>query len=127
MARAFDVEEDVFFADLPMTGLLRGVSHTRITSADLPRFPWVRRDLSLVVPAGVTYAQMESVVRQTGGKLLKEVNLFDVYTDESAGTTSYALSLTLQDADKTLNEKAIDKTVHRVREQLSQQLGVTLR
>ena len=127
VARAFDVEEDVFFADLPMTGLLRGVSHTRITSADLPRFPWVRRDLSLVVPAGVTYAQMESVVRQTGGKLLKEVNLFDVYTDESAGTTSYALSLTLQDADKTLNEKAIDKTVHRVREQLSQQLGVTLR
>ena len=87
----------------------------------------MRRDLSLVVPAGVTYAQMESVVRQTGGKLLKEVNLFDVYRDESAGTISYALSLTLQDADKTLNEKAIDKTVHRVREQLSQQLGVTLR
>ena len=55
------------------------------------------------------------------------MNLFDVYTDESVGTTSYALSLKLQDEDKTLNEKAIDKTVHRVREQLSQQLGVTLR
>lgn len=127
VARAFDVEEPVFFADLPMYGLLRGVARTRITAADLPRFPWVRRDLSLVVPNGVTYAQMEAVVRQTGGKLLKEVNLFDVYTDEATGTTSYALSLTLQDADKTLNEKAIDKTVHRVREQLAQQLGVTLR
>ena len=87
----------------------------------------MRRDLSLVVPNGVTYAQMEAVVRQTGGKLLKEVNLFDVYTDEATNTTSYALSLTLQDADKTLNDKAIDKTVHRVREQLAQQLGVTLR
>ena len=127
VAKIFDVDEAVFYADLPMAGLLRGVDRTRVTSADLPRFPWVRRDLSLVVPAGVTYAQMESVVRQTGGKLLKEVNLFDVYTDESVGTTSYALSLKLQDEDKTLNEKAIDKTVHRVREQLSQQLGVTLR
>ena len=69
---------------------------------------------------------MENVVRQTGGKLLKDVNLFDVYVDDS-GITSYALSLKLQDENKTLNEKAIDKTVHRVREQLSQQLGVTLR
>ena len=127
VARTFGVEEAVFFADLSVPELLNGVARTRVTSSDLPRFPWVRRDLSLVVPSGITYAQMEEVVRQTGGKLLKEVNLFDVYTDETAGTTSYALSLKLQDENKTLNEKAIDKTVHRVREQLSQQLGVTLR
>ena len=76
---------------------------------------------------GTTYADIEKIVRQTGGKLLKEVNLFDVYHDEKADILSYAISMRLQDADKTLGEKAIDKTVHRVREQLAQRLGVTLR
>jgi len=55
------------------------------------------------------------------------VNLFDVYTDESAGTTSYAIAIQLQDAEKTLQDKAIDKTIQRVRDQLSQRLGVTMR
>ena len=58
--------------------------------------------------------------------MLRDVNLFDVYTDD-AGVTSYALSMTLQDAEKTLQEKAIDKTVQRVKDQLAQRLGVTLR
>lgn len=126
LARRFDIESDVFYAELPVAGMLRAVSRTRIQSAELARFPWVRRDLSLLVPAGVTYAQMDSVARQAGGKLLKDVQLFDVYTDASE-TTSYAISLRLQDPDKTLNDKVIEKTVSRVREQLAQQLGVTLR
>ena len=87
----------------------------------------MRRDLSLIVPKGVGYAEIESLVRQTAGKLLKQVNLFDVYTDKATDTTSYAISIQLQDAEKTLQEKAIDKTVQRVKDQLSQRLGVTLK
>ena len=79
-----------------------------------------------MVPSGTTYADLEQVVKQTAGKMLRDVNLFDVYTDD-AGVTSYALSMTLQDAEKTLQEKAIDKTVQRVKDQLAQRLGVTLR
>ena len=66
------------------------------------------------------------MVRQTAGKLLRDVRLFDVYTDDE-GVTSYALSMTLQDPEKTLQDKAIDKTVQRVKDQLAQRLGVTLR
>ena len=83
--------------------------------------------MSLQVPAGVTYAGIEGVVRQTGGKLLREVNLFDVYHDEKTEKTSYAISIQLQDAEKTLSEKAIEKTVERICGQLDQRLSVTLK
>lgn len=126
LTRTFGIDEAVYCADLSVSSLLQGVSRGRIQAADLPRFPWVRRDLSLVVPSGTTYADLEQVVKQTAGKMLRDVNLFDVYTDD-AGVTSYALSMTLQDAEKTLQEKAIDKTVQRVKDQLAQRLGVTLR
>lgn len=127
VCRAFGLEEPVYCADLPVEGMLRGAARTTIQAKDLPRFPSVRRDLSLIVPAGVTYAEMEAVVQQTAGKLLVGVHLFDVYTDPQSEVTSYALSMTLQDPDKTLQDKAIDKTVERVKDQLSQRLGVTLR
>ena len=126
LARQFGVDDAVYCADLPVAGLLRGVGRGHIQAAELPRFPWVRRDLSLVVPAGTTYSALENVVKQSAGKLLRDVNLFDVYTDD-AGVTSYALSMTLQDPNKTLEDKAIDKTVQRVKDQLAQSLGVTLR
>ena len=127
VARKLGVDDAVFHADLPFEALVEWWGKQRIKAAELPRYPGVRRDLSLQVPAGTTYADIEKVVRQTGGKLLKEVNLFDVYHDEKADILSYAISMRLQDADKTLGEKAIDKTVQRVREQLAQRLGVTLR
>lgn len=127
LAREFDVDDPVYCADLPVAGLLKGVARTQVSSNPLSRFPWVRRDLSLIVPKGVGYAEIESLVRQTAGKLLKQVNLFDVYTDKATATTSYAISIQLQDAEKTLQEKAIDKTVQRVKDQLSQRLGVTLK
>ena len=127
VARKLGVDDAVFHADLPFEALVKWWGKQRIKAAELPRYPGVRRDLSLQVPAGTTYADIEKVVRQTGGKLLKEVNLFDVYHDEKADILSYAISMRLQDADKTLGEKAIDKTVQRVREQLAQRLGVTLR
>lgn len=127
LARHFGVDAEVYHADLPFEALVDWTGKRRIKAAELSRFPSVRRDLSLQVPNGVNYEGIEQVVRQTAGKLLKEVNLFDVYHDEDADVTSYAISLRLQDAEKTLSEKAIDKTVQRVQDQLAQRLGVTLR
>lgn len=127
LCRAFGIDADVYHADLPFGRLVEWCGRRRIKAGALPRFPWVRRDLSLLVPAGVRYADIEQVARQTGGKLLQDVNLFDVYQDEAAGITSYAISLRLQDEEQTLSEKAIEKTVDRVRGQLEQRLGATLR
>ncbi len=67
------------------------------------------------------------MVRQTSGKLLSELQLFDVYYDEQRDVTSYAISMKMQDPEKTLSENAIDKAVQRVCDQLNQRLGVTLK
>ena len=127
VAKSFGVDVDVYHAELPFAALLGWSGKRRIVARELPKFPSVRRDLSLSVPKGVDYASMEEVVRQTVGKLLKDVQLFDVYHDAERDVTSYAIALTLQDPEKTLAEKAIDKTVQRVCDQLSQRLGVSLR
>lgn len=127
LCRTFGVDAEVYHADFPFEALVKHWGRMKVKAFDLPRFPGVRRDLSLQVPPGITYADIEKVVSQTGGKWLREVNLFDVYHDESANVLSYAISMRLQDEDKTMSEKAIEKTVQRVREQLSQRLGVTLR
>ena len=127
LARKFGLDAEVYHADLPFGGLVTWSGKSKIKARELARFPSVRRDLSLQVPAGVTYAGIEGVVRQTGGKLLQAVNLFDVYHDEKTDATSYAISVQLQDAEKTLSEKAIEKTVERICGQLNQRLGVTLR
>ena len=81
--------------------------------------------MSLNIPSGVTYAQIEKAIRSTAGKLLRSVELFDVYRAEDA--TSYAVALTLQDPDKTLNEKVIDKTMQRVIGAMDSQLRISLR
>ena len=127
VARSFGLDVDVFHAELPMKALLGWSGKRRVKASGLARFPAVRRDLSLWIPKGVTYAEIDQVVRQTAGKLLNEVQLFDVYHDEKKDVTSYAISLKMLDPEKTLSEKAIDKTVQRVCDQLKQRLGVTLK
>ena len=127
LARKFGLDADVFHADLPFSALVDWSGKGAVKVSELARFPSVRRDLSLQVPTGVTYAGIEAVVRQIGGKLLRGVNLFDVYHDEKTEVTSYAISIQLQDAEKTLSEKAIEKTMERICGQLNQRLGVTLR
>jgi phenylalanyl-tRNA synthetase beta chain len=73
----------------------------------------------------VGFSQIEKVIQTTTGKLLRSVQLFDVY--EADDSTSYAVAITLQDSDKTLNDKAIDKTMQRVLDQLEKQLSVRIR
>lgn len=125
LARTFSIDGPVFWAELPWDSLCEAADRSKTKASALPRFPWVRRDLSLAIPAGVNYAQIEKVVRTTAGKLLRSVQLFDVY--EADGATSYAVAMTLQDPEKTLNEQAIDKTVQRVMDQLDKQLSVRIR
>jgi phenylalanyl-tRNA synthetase beta chain len=79
----------------------------------------------LDIPTGVGFSQIEKVIRTTTGKLLRSVQLFDVY--EADDSTSYAVAITLQDSEKTLNDKAIDKTMQRVLDQLEKQLSVRIR
>ena len=95
----------------------------------LPKFPTVRRDLALLVDAHISYAEIADVVSSTERKLLKDVFLFDVYEGEHLpeGKKSYAIGMLFQDANKTLNDKAVDKSVQRILHQLSERLDAQLR
>ncbi|MFT6028000.1 MAG: phenylalanyl-tRNA synthetase beta chain, partial [Bacteroidia bacterium] len=96
---------------------------------NLSKYPSVRRDLALLVDKTVKYGQLEELAYQTERKLLKEVDLFDVYEGKGVpeGKRSYALSFILQDANATLNDKTIDKTMNRLQQRFEREVGAELR
>jgi phenylalanyl-tRNA synthetase beta chain len=126
----FDVKGGVAHASLDW----RSISNLVLQSgsglfSDLPKFPSVRRDLALLVNESTTYSEIEQVVMQTERKMLKNVFLFDVYEGKNlpAGKKSYAIGMTFQDKDKTLNDKAVEKSVQRILGQLVERTGAELR
>ena len=96
---------------------------------DLPKFPSVRRDLSLIIEKSVSFEQIKSAAFETERKLLKEVNLFDVYEGDKLdeGKVSYAISLIIQDPNSTLTDKKIDKCISRILDSITQKTGARLR
>lgn len=120
---------EVFYAEFEVAKLVEMAEERKVRAADLAKFPAVRRDLSLLVPAGVTFGQLADCVGAAGGKLVQRIGLFDVYTGEGlpAGMQSYAISIVLQDETKTLNDKIIDKAMGRILQQLESETGATLR
>ncbi|MBP7514353.1 MAG: phenylalanine--tRNA ligase subunit beta, partial [Flavobacteriales bacterium] len=95
----------------------------------VPRFPAVRRDLSLLLDQAVTFADLERVARQSERKLLREVGLFDVYEGDRLpeGKKSYALSFILLDEEKTLTDDQVEKAMGRIRLNFEKELGAQLR
>ena len=97
--------------------------------SELPKHPAVSRDLALLVDQTVEFAQIEQIARQTEKKLLKRVELFDVYEGKNlpAGKKSYAVNFILQDEEKTMNDKQIDAVMQKLISQLTSKLGAQLR
>jgi phenylalanyl-tRNA synthetase beta chain len=125
----FDIDQEVFFADVDWDAVLAASAINKLTVTDLPKFPSVRRDLALLVDRTVKYARIEELARQTERKLLREVNLFDVYEGKGIpeGKRSYAVSFILRDDTATLQDKSIEKTMERLVERFKQELGAELR
>ena len=124
-----DVDQPVFSAQVNWKPACRLTAKRDIKYVDLPKTLPVRRDLALLVERGVTYADIRRVVMASERKLLCGVNLFDVYESNklAAGKKSYAISLTLQDDNKTLQDKQIDAIMQKVIRNLESELGATLR
>lgn len=95
----------------------------------IPRFPSITRDIALVVDDTISAAKVKDVVIEAGGKLLKEVNLFDVYQGEhlEQGKKSLAFSLRYFDPERTLTDEEVTKAHEKVLKQLHDQLGAALR
>lgn len=124
-----DINTPVYYAELNWTALMKLVSKNRVLYSEISKYPAVSRDLALLVDNGVEFAQIEQIARQTEKKLLKSVELFDVYEGKNlpAGKKSYAVNFILQDETKTLNDKMIDAIMQKLIANLTKQLGAELR
>ncbi|MFB9842712.1 phenylalanine--tRNA ligase subunit beta [Mucilaginibacter ginsenosidivorans] len=123
------LDKDVFYADFNFDMVLNAVRKNKIVYQDVSKFPSVRRDLSMLVDNAVTFGQLKQVALKTEKKLLKDVNVFDVYQGDKlpAGKKSYALSFTLQDEEKTLTDKAIDSIMQKLIYNFGREAGAEVR
>jgi phenylalanyl-tRNA synthetase beta chain len=124
----FDIKQEVLYADFNWDLILKLLS-TKLNFTEIPKYPEVRRDLSLLLDDSVTFQSIYELARQTEKSLLKNINLFDVYQGKNLpeGKKSYAVSFTIQDTTKTLNEVQIDKIISKLQKNLETELGAVLR
>lgn len=129
IAKMFDVEVPVFYADIKWTNLMALVKKVNVSYYDLSKYPAVSRDLALLVDEHVQFAQIEAAAYQSEKKLLKEVRLFDVYEGKNVenGKKSYAVNFILQSEDKTLNDKAIEAIMSKIERNVCQSTGAVVR
>ena len=129
LLKKVDIEQDVFFADINWNNLMRAIKKNETLYHDISKFPSVSRDLALLIDKNVEFEQIEQIARQTEKKLLKSVELFDVYEGKNLpeGKKSYAVNFILQDETKTLNDKQIEAIMTKLINNLKQKLGAELR
>jgi phenylalanyl-tRNA synthetase beta chain len=124
----FDIKQEVLYADFAWARIQKYISN-KLKFTDIPKYPEVRRDLALLLDDTVSFEQLFKLAKQTEKKLLKDVNLFDVYQGNNLpeGKKSYAVSFTIQDENKTLNDKEIEKIMTKLQANFEKELGATLR
>ena len=129
LQKKFDIDRPVYFADLSWDALMKATKKSAVLFTELSKFPSVSRDLALLIDKNVEFAQIEQIARQTEKKLLKSVELFDVYEGKNLpeGKKSYAVNFILQDEQKTLNDKQIDAIMQKLIANLKKQLNAELR
>lgn len=122
-------KQEVLFADFNWDSILNVTGNKKIKVSNLPKFPAVKRDLSLLLDSQVKFNDVYNLAFQTEKKLLKEVDLFDVYEGDKLpkGKKSYALSFLLQDETKTLADKQIDKIMQKLQQNFEKNLEAVLR
>jgi len=127
--KRFDIKQEVFYADLNWDAILESVSTHNVAFKEIPKFPEVTRDFALLLDDSVSFQKVYEIAWNTEKKLLKKVNLFDVYTGNNLpeGKKSYAVSFTLMDEKKTLTDKQIDKIMGKLLAQYQKELGAELR
>ncbi len=124
----FDIKQEVFYADFNWNMVLK-ILNTKIKFTDIPKHPEVRRDLALLLDENIAFESVYKIARQSEKSLLKNIQLFDVYTGDRLpeGKKSYAISFTLQDHSKTLTEEQIEKVMHKLQKNFLTELGAILR
>lgn len=127
--KSFGIKQELYYADFNWDLILNLVLNTKIKYSEVSKFPSVKRDLSLLIDKEVTFKELNTIAKQTETKILKSVNLFDVYVGDKLpeGKKSYALSFILEDNSKTLTDKYIDKVMNKLISSYETKLGAEVR
>ena len=128
LAKDFGIRQEIFYADMDASLLFQS-ANPKFDVQEVPRFPEVKRDLSLVLDKRVTFDEIRKLVAASEKKLIKEVTAFDVYEGENIpkGKKAYALGFTLVDETKTLTDEEIEKTMNKLMAEFEKKLGAVIR
>lgn len=129
VCKEFDIKQQVLFAEIDWSALLKLAIPKKVTFAPLEKTMPVKRDLALLIDKSVTMEQIEAAVKEAEKKILRNITLFDVYEGKNLpeGKKSYAINITLQDPEKTLNDKYIDQVMAKIISNLHKKIGAELR
>jgi phenylalanyl-tRNA synthetase beta chain len=125
----FSIKKEVFYGELNWDLVLRSCKNTKTKFKSISKFPSVKRDLALLIDENLPFSTLENIAKQTEKKYLKEIQLFDVYKGDKLekGKKSYALSFLLEDQEKTLTDKQIDKVMDNLIEAFKQKADAEVR
>jgi len=125
----FDIPSPVYFADFDWSAMLKAMKGFQITMQEIPKYPEVRRDLSMIIDKAIPFSRIREIAMKSGKEMVKSVTLFDVYESEKLekGKKSYAVGFVLQDKSKTLTDKEIDKIMNRLQGNLEKQIDARIR
>tara|TARA_R110002073_G_scaffold128999_6_gene275282 strand:- start:47399 stop:49825 length:2427 start_codon:yes stop_codon:yes gene_type:complete len=127
--KEFGIKQEVLFADFNWSSILSYAGKKKVKVSELPKFPAVKRDLALLLNNETSFKEVYNLAFQSERKLLKGVDLFDVYEGDNLpeGKKSYAVSFVLQDESKTLADKQIDKIMQKLQQTFEKNLDAVLR
>ena len=129
IAKKIGVSQQVLFADFNWDNIIEIAKFNKIKFNAISKYPEVKRDFALLIDNNVNFNEIYTIAKQSEKKLLKDVTLFDVYEGDKlpSGKKSYAVSFTLEDKEKTLTDKQIDKIMNKLQSSFEKQLGAELR
>ncbi|MCB8999584.1 MAG: phenylalanine--tRNA ligase subunit beta [Bacteroidales bacterium] len=129
LCRRFEIKQDVFYADFNWDRVMKEIKKHKTIFTGLPKYPEVKRDLSMVLEKTVSYDQIRQAAYKAERKLLRNINLFDVYEGDkiAEGKKSYAISFTLRDDEKTLTDQQIEKVMKNIQGMIERETGAHIR
>jgi phenylalanyl-tRNA synthetase beta chain len=124
-----DIKQPVYFLSINLDAFFKGIERNKIATADLYKYPAVRRDLALLVDEKIKFQDIQKCAQQSEKKMLRDVFLFDVYQGDKlpAGKKSYAVGFILRDQQATLTDTQIEQSMERITQSMLQTLGATIR
>ena len=127
--KEMDIKQPVLYAEIRWDIAFNFARKAKVSFTEIAKYPEVRRDLALLLDIDITFDQIKDLAHKTERKLIKHINLFDVYQGAKLGEEkkSYAVSFTLQDENKTLTDKQIDGTMQRLIQVFVKELGAQIR